>query len=536
MTKLFWKSLVVTPVILGAALVASSASAQELSDAETLSQINEYTSVESDMGQLRSVNQLSDVRPTDWAYQAVRSLVERYNCVAGYPDGTFRGSRAMTRYEAAALVNACMDTVNDLIAAATADLVTKEDLAVLQRLQEEFQAELATLRGRVDSLEARTAELEANQFSTTTKLTGSALFSLNDSFGDGQTDNTVFGGRVRLNFDTSFTGEDLLRTRLEAENVKSNSGFNTAKLEYTGSNTSTVDGGDGSEVSVVLDSLWYQFPVGEKAEVVVGPIGLGPNNFVPTTVWRGGFLADYFDGGSGNALYETDSDEAGFGGNYQVNDYFNIAAGYSADAFSDDPSAGVFNDNYTAMAQLTGKTGKFTGALVYTHDYNEDGDVWDGVGTSFGADPFDTIREAAGQPSNQNPTTSNLVGAVMSYKFSSKFILQGYIGHGWSSDELSAANAKSLTAGLGFLFPDALIEGNEAGLAVGIPPYTYDNDVATRENSDMPLAVDMYYDWKISDNISVTPQVLLLLNANGGSGTVEDDFVAVTAIKTQFRF
>jgi len=525
MTKLFWKSLVVTPVILGAALVASSASAQELSDAETLSQINEYTSVESDMGQLRSVNQLSDVRPTDWAYQAVRSLVERYNCVAGYPDGTFRGSRAMTRYEAAALVNACMDTVNDLIAAATADLVTKEDLAVLQRLQEEFQAELATLRGRVDSLEARTAELEANQFSTTTKLTGSALFSLNDSFGDGQTDNTVFGGRVRLNFDTSFTGEDLLRTRLEAENVKSNSGFNTAKLEYTGSNTSTVDGGDGSEVSVVLDSLWYQFPVGEKAEVVVGPIGLGPNNFVPTTVWRGGFLADYFDGGSGNALYETDSDEAGFGGNYQVNDYFNIAAGYSADAFSDDPSAGVFNDNYTAMAQLTGTTGKFTGALVYTHDYNEDGDVWDSVGTTLGTDPF-----------GSNATTSNLVGAVMSYKFSPKFILQGYIGHGWSSDELSTNNAKSLTAGLGFLFPDALIEGNEAGLAVGIPPYTYDNDVAANENPDMPLAVDMYYDWKISDNISVTPQVLLLLNANGGSGTVEDDFVAVTAIKTQFRF
>ncbi|MEB3273889.1 MAG: iron uptake porin, partial [Prochlorothrix sp.] len=175
MTKLFWKSLVVTPVILGTALFASSASAQELSDSETLSQINEYTSVESDMGQLRSVNQLSDVRPTDWAYQAVRSLVERYNCVAGYPDGTFRGSRAMTRYEAAALVNACMDTVNDLIAAATADLVTKEDLAVLQRLQEEFQAELATLRGRVDSLEARTAELEANQFSTTTKLGGGAL-------------------------------------------------------------------------------------------------------------------------------------------------------------------------------------------------------------------------------------------------------------------------------------------------------------------------------------------------------------------------
>ncbi|MGA1262509.1 MAG: iron uptake porin, partial [Prochlorothrix sp.] len=287
MTKLFWKSLVVTPVILGAALVAGNASAQELSDAETLNQLNEYTSVGGDMGQLRSVNQLSDVRPTDWAYQAVRSLVERYNCVAGYPDGTFRGSRAMTRYEAAALVNACMDTVNDLIAAATADLVTKEDLAVLQRLQEEFQAELATLRGRVDSLEARTAELEANQFSTTTKLNGAAIFSLNDAFGDAADGNTVFGGRVRLNLETSFTGEDRLLTRLEAENIKNSSYFNTGKLEYGGS-TGSVDGGAGSEVSVVLDAFFYQFPVGEKAEITVGPIGVGANNFVPTTVWGGG--------------------------------------------------------------------------------------------------------------------------------------------------------------------------------------------------------------------------------------------------------
>ncbi|MEB3163391.1 MAG: S-layer homology domain-containing protein, partial [Prochlorothrix sp.] len=91
MTKLFWKSLVVTPLILGAALVAGNASAQEVSTEDTLNQINQYNADIENLGQLRSVNQLSDVRPTDWAYQAVRSLVERYNCVAGYPDGTFRG-------------------------------------------------------------------------------------------------------------------------------------------------------------------------------------------------------------------------------------------------------------------------------------------------------------------------------------------------------------------------------------------------------------------------------------------------------------
>ena len=107
--------------------------------------------------QVTSVSQLSDVQPTDWAFQALQSLVERYGCIAGYPDSTYKGNRAMTRFEFAAGLNACLDRITELIAVATSNLVTREDLAILQRLQEEFGAELAVLRGRVDSLEARTA-------------------------------------------------------------------------------------------------------------------------------------------------------------------------------------------------------------------------------------------------------------------------------------------------------------------------------------------------------------------------------------------
>jgi len=536
MTKLFWKSLVVTPLILGAALVAGNASAQEVSTEDTLNQINQYNADIENLGQLRSVNQLSDVRPTDWAYQAVRSLVERYNCVAGYPDGTFRGSRAMTRYEAAALVNACMDTVNDLIAAATADLVTKEDLAVLQRLQEEFQAELATLRGRVDSLEARTAELEANQFSTTTKLAGEALFVMADAFDDDSAagpGNTVFGGRVRLNFNTSFTGEDLLRTGLEAENIKNvtslNGGLGVGGLEYASDSpgAGSVDGGAGSEVSVVLDSLWYQFPVGEKAMLTLGPVGVDNSLFVPTTVWTGGFSTDYFDI---SPIYEQDADEAGAGGNYQFNDTFNLAMGYTANALADDPSAGVFNDDYGAFAQLTATRGKFTGAVTYGREYvdgvgdNLNGNLWDSVGTATAADPF-----------NGAPASADVVGLLLSYQFSPKFILQGYAAHSWMDSKTSTASAQSLSAGLGFIFPDALIEGNEAGLAVGLPPYVYESDNGAAKDAETPLAVDMYYSWKVSDNISITPGVVLLFNGEGSSADA-DDFEAVTAIKTRFTF
>jgi len=131
-----------------------------------------------DVSQVTSVSQLSDVRPTDWAFTALQSLVERYGCIAGYPDSTFRGGKSLARYEFAAGLNACLDKINEIISAGLADKVSKEDLATLQKLQEEFAAELATLRGRVDALDAKTAKLEAQQFSTTTKLSGLAFFNL----------------------------------------------------------------------------------------------------------------------------------------------------------------------------------------------------------------------------------------------------------------------------------------------------------------------------------------------------------------------
>jgi hypothetical protein len=118
--------------------------------------------------QVTSVSQLSDVQPTDWAFQALQSLVERYGCIAGYPDGTYKGNRAMTRYEFAAGLNACLDRIQELLVTNVADYATKADLEVLKKLQDMFKTELAALRGRVDTLEGRISYLEKTQFSTTT--------------------------------------------------------------------------------------------------------------------------------------------------------------------------------------------------------------------------------------------------------------------------------------------------------------------------------------------------------------------------------
>jgi len=153
--KLFHQ-LLVAPAALGL-LAPVAANATELN----INGVSDYaaTSSLSSREQVTSITQFSDVYPTDWAYQALSNLIERYGCVAGYPNGTYRGNRAMTRFEAAALLNACLDRVTE---------VTDE----LKRLMKEFEKELAILKGRVDGLEARVGELEATQFSTTTKLKG----------------------------------------------------------------------------------------------------------------------------------------------------------------------------------------------------------------------------------------------------------------------------------------------------------------------------------------------------------------------------
>jgi S-layer homology domain len=84
------------------------------------------------MAQVTSVSQLTDVRPTDWAFQSLQSLVERYGCISGYPDRTFRGNRALTRSEFAAGLNACLERINEQISAI--DGVTQADRQIIQRL------------------------------------------------------------------------------------------------------------------------------------------------------------------------------------------------------------------------------------------------------------------------------------------------------------------------------------------------------------------------------------------------------------------
>lgn len=523
--------------------------AQPQAQSNVLEQINQYSAEggsEDAAGQVTSVSQLSDVRPTDWAFQALQSLVERYGCIAGYPDGTFRGNRAMTRYEFAAGLNACLDKVTELIRGGTGNLATKEDLASMQRLQEEFAAELATLRGRVDALEARTSELEANQFSTTTKLNGEVVFALtgiaggDDAEGREADTTTAFGSRVRLNFDTSFSGQDLLRTRLQVLNLGS----------FSTNNTKTAEGelrfnaGPFGEASntVALDALLYQFPLGKSTTVILEANAGAADDFTNT-------VNPYFDGdgGSGalsnfgtrNPIYYL-TGGSGIALRHQFGEKLELSLGYLAgNAASPTRGNGLFNGSYGALAQLTFKpTSTMALGLTYVNSYNFV------TGTGSNASNFPARLGSFGIDSDSNlPVSSNSYGAQASLKLGRRIAIGGWAGYtnqrilsnlATPTGSVQRGDQKIWNWAVTLAFPDLLKEGNVAGILVGMEPrVTSSTNRTLPEDKDTSLHIEGFYQFKLSDNISVTPGVIWLTAPDHNN---DNSDLVIGVVRTTFTF
>jgi Carbohydrate-selective porin, OprB family/S-layer homology domain len=238
-----------------------------------------------EMAQVTSVSQLTDVRPTDWAFQSLQSLVERYGCISGYPNQTFRGNRALTRSEFAAGLNACLERINEQISAI--DGVTQADRQTIERLQAEFATELATLKSRVDRLETTTATLEKQQFLPTTKLTGQAIFAVNAGGFSGDRiiaprgaivtadqPNATSLYRLSLDLNTSFSGKDLLKLRL----VSGSPGIGDNAAGYLEPNLGSVlDFAIPGRQQISLARAYYTFSPDRDLSVTLGSQMVAPD-------------------------------------------------------------------------------------------------------------------------------------------------------------------------------------------------------------------------------------------------------------------
>ncbi|WP_414542606.1 iron uptake porin [Nostoc sp. CCY0012] len=479
----------------------------EENSTEYWQKVNQY--IQLDAVQVTSVSQLADVQPTDWAFQALQSLVERYGCIAGYPDASFRGSRVITRFEFAAAFNACLDKVNQGITADINNVVVKEDLATLQKLQEEFAAEIATLQSRVDVVEARTEQLEQQQFSTTTKLNGQFILAAVDAFGDassngdGDDSNLTFSSRVRLNFRTTFIGQDELLARIQASNViNPHAPGNEARVGFQSDTTSNA----------VLSKLQYRFPLNEQVSIlaatgfntyfddgdVINPLQSDAN----ATISRFGRY---------NAIYRLGGD-TGVILTYWPNKNIKAEAMYLAKN-ANNPRSGLFNSGYGALGQIIfypnsqDPDTKF--AFSYVNAYNEDGLAHNtgSLASNLGG------RKVA----------SNSYGVQANVKISSGFQLGGWAGY---------TNARVLTGevtgnadiwnwAVTLSFPNLGKTGNLGGIIIGMQPKLTSTSASLsglpRRDPDTGFHLEGFYRYQINAKISITPGLVWLTAPNHDS-------------------
>ena len=535
-----------------------------------------------DLGQVTNVNSLQDVSPTDWAYEALSNLVNRYGCIAGFTDRTYRGDRYLSRYEFAAGLNSCLNQIERLIA--SSESVSQEDLATIEKLRQQFAKELDLSRNRLDNLTEKTALLEDNQFSTTTKLNGQAIFSLTGATGGnsdlGEDPQIVFNNRIRLDLNTSFSGKDLLITGIQAHNFGGeidgsgsiqNTLFPTESLLTAGSTKLSFESQfprfnpqDISEEvetnSVELYKLLYIFPSGLNNLTLFAGTAAEATDAFPTIVP----FADEGQGAvsrfaalnpvlrvSGGTSQTGLASATGF--IWNISDridwralYASVNAAITEEGDNNVLGAGLFDGSILASTQLTFKPlDNIDIGLNYAYSYHELNILATGL-NRFSATPLAIPDRTVDRDGNVNVAgildTSiriHSLGTSFNWNISSTVALTGY-GAYFFVDSASEPEATSefLSWMTGVHIRDLLKEGNTAGLIFGQPLNRVDAGGAaelTEPDVDraIPYHLELFYNYKVSDNLSLTPGVFVLFNPEGNKN---NDTTTVGVLRTTFSF
>ncbi len=576
MRSQFWRTCLLSPLLLTTALGQKEVFAQD---------IHSYST---DFNQVTNVNQLRDVFPGDWAYEALRSLVARYGCIVGFPNQTYRGSQALSRYEFAAGLNSCLNQIERLIASSEA--IVKEDLDTINRLTQEFEAELAAIGGRIDSLETRTAFLEDNQFSTTTKLGGETSLALSQVFGDEKADGsgeldsvTVFNFRSRLSLNTSFTGKDLLKVRLDALNtVPFGSGEEEDDPNVTGTNMTRTAFDEGSDGSVRIGKLYYTFAIGElgkldksdhsghghnshrhdsdghseakdthgghsehlhgaaegKLSFVIDAVGGEFNeNFANFNEYFSEELTGAISRfGRFNPIYYQGLEGTGATVNYNFSDAVALSVGYLAPRASEPlEGAGLFNGSYAAIAQVRIEPTDDLGfGLTYSRGYYAPDEL---------VVSGETGSETANAPFGEEIATSaDHFGLQGRYQISERLSISAWGGltlaHALADGDNEGIlvndgdDATIFNWAVTLAFLDLFSEGSLGGIIFGQPPKVSSND-GGEEDEDSAWHIEVQYRYQLNDHVAINPGFFVVINPENNS---DNDTIYVGTIRTIFEF
>lgn len=536
------------------------------------------TSPSESLSQVTSVSELRDVAPTDWAYEALKSLVERYGCIVGYPDRTFRGDRALSRWEFAAGLNACMNVMERLLQENVA--VIREDIDKLKLLAQQFEQELAQMGARVDNLETRTAYLEDHQFSTTTKLSGQTFIYLSGAgsgtniraeganvfspFNPGRNpdDNIPYSRVITdqppitmsylswINFNTSFTGKDNLTVQFAVGNGNAPANQFLSAGFYNSSGTPfPLQSGADTQNRVTIRDLFYSFPAADNLQLVVGP---------RINVYR------YFDGNrftffingsesfnsSGSTQFATIDRGSGAVADWKINDTFRFTAGYVglnneflSEAFStaNSPQFGLFGGTWSAIAQLSiAATDNLNLRFLYARSRMEPNPFNGFVGGAPGEPlPYGFADDGFGGTLHHAFADTYLFN--MDWLVTEGFGLFGRYSYGSTNvtptdASRSAGTINSQSVQVGFALPDLGKQGAQANFSYLIPmSVTSGREFLISGGGDggVQSEIEVNYYYPINNNISIVPSFYLIMKPNNFTSNGP---IYVGNLRTQFSF
>ena len=495
--------------------------------------------------QVTSVSELSDVQASDWAFQALQSLIERYGCLLGYRDGTYRGNRALTRYEFAATLDACVENIVAIASSlGETDSFNPEDLNTVQRLQEDFAAELASLEQDINRLEIRKASLEAAQFSTTTKLFGQAIFGIQgrsdnevdffpvDDIKDARDPSTQVNliNNIQLSLLTQLSPRSLVLAGVQMGNGSTAPRLtNDRRLGYEGDTNNTV----------VLSDLNYRQLVSNRFAIIVGPAGVNMANVFRginriESAGRGPISAL----GQRNPIINIGSGRAGFGFDWQISSRMSWQGVYAASTPADLVNGGILggDDGDTSLGMQLTLTPIDTVdvSLNYVNAYSPFGVL----GTGLGDD----------QLTSNSPLKTNAFGATVAWRISSRLTLGTWGGYTNSYIPGSSGHVETTNWMIFLNIDDLFARGDLAGIYVGQPPKIVNSDLPLGKNIPDLLAdgpgedggqpgttthLEVFYRFAVSEDISVTPGVLAIFEPGHTPGS---DTIFVGVLRTTFSF
>ncbi len=521
MSSPFLKSVLASPTVLGMILLLSTGvmAAPERNSTQisgTPSSLVAANDTTSEVNSRKIIGE--EVQPGDWQYTALQGVASKYGCDANL------NNKTVSTVDFARGLNNCLVKFEPMLANRPKSITT-EDLEVIKRLTQEFRAQLSEVDNRLNQSDKKIAQAQGNQFSTTTKLKGEAIFNVSGAVSGANPNNTVFGNRVRLLFETSFSGKDRLWTRIAAGNQTPISGFLTNGA--TGEGTQVFEGVPfGTANTGGVDWLAYQFPVNSNTNAYVAAFGGIHVDYAPT---YGGSFEDA-TGGNGALSFFAESSPiykigggAGVGASFPLSEttgLTSVTVGYLAGkGNSPARGAGLFNGDYAALVQANFKlSDKLDAGLTYVNSYHTPGS------TIYGFGGTGALTGSSVANTNATGGTANSYGAQVSFKPSDTLALNAFVLN-TNANKATEGSQNIWSYGAGVTVPNVDGKGNSVGLLVGAEPYV-------SGAGKTPFHIEGFYKYKLSDNLSITPGLIYLTAPN----QIDANGALIGVIRTTFTF